>query len=336
MADQKNRPFPDWLTAGLEAARLAPSGHNTQPWRFTWNSNELTVGWEAERDLTAGDPGGRYLLTSLGAAVESFALAAAERGVEARFHARFDRELRMAGVLEAVQRRGRSACGELAAMIPRRKTTRLPFEPARPGSVHLGGLQRVADCGGLQLRFTADPGHIRSLAETVAAGTERNLSAASVATEFCRWLRFPGDQRPDGLSATALEYNALETLAARVLLRPRALRAGHYTGLNRRMAATQARLALATPIFGLLTAAASDPAALIQAGRIMQRVWLEATRHGLRVHPMTAGIDYPDLTTTTLAIFGADQRELPVLCFRVGYGPSGNWARKRPISFNVE
>jgi hypothetical protein len=56
----------------------------------------------------------------------------------------------------------------------------------------------------------------------------------------------------------------------------------------------------------------------------------------MRVHPMTAGIDYPDLAVNTSLAFGAELREHPVLCFRLGYGPPGHWARKRRVSDIVE
>jgi len=38
---EKDRP--DWMKAALEAARLAPSAMNRQPWRFQVDKNSITV-----------------------------------------------------------------------------------------------------------------------------------------------------------------------------------------------------------------------------------------------------------------------------------------------------
>lgn len=35
--------WPSWGRSGLEAARLAPSALNRQPWRFTWQNEEVTI-----------------------------------------------------------------------------------------------------------------------------------------------------------------------------------------------------------------------------------------------------------------------------------------------------
>ena len=49
----KERDWPDWIKAALNAARLAPSALNRQPWRFHIEKDSITVatnGGEIERD----------------------------------------------------------------------------------------------------------------------------------------------------------------------------------------------------------------------------------------------------------------------------------------------
>src|SRR3712207_6363352 len=65
----------------LGGARLAPSAHNTQPWRFALlPDGRIAVGWDPARTPAAGDPTNRALFLALGAAVESARLRAALEG----------------------------------------------------------------------------------------------------------------------------------------------------------------------------------------------------------------------------------------------------------------
>ena len=53
------------LRAVVELASLAPSVHNTQPWRFTWDGRALSLYDDAARALPVLDPTGRERLLSL-------------------------------------------------------------------------------------------------------------------------------------------------------------------------------------------------------------------------------------------------------------------------------
>src|SRR5437762_1921666 len=72
----------DWLAG----ARLAPSAHNTQPWRFRpLSEGRIRVGWDRDRELPAADPTSRDLWLSIGATVEGARLAAAGAGAALAF-----------------------------------------------------------------------------------------------------------------------------------------------------------------------------------------------------------------------------------------------------------
>ena len=63
------------VDAIVESAALAPSVHNTQPWRFTVDGAVVTVRVDRSRQLAYLDPSGRQLWLSCGAAVEFARLA---------------------------------------------------------------------------------------------------------------------------------------------------------------------------------------------------------------------------------------------------------------------
>jgi hypothetical protein len=75
-------PPPDVIAELLQAATLAPSMHNTQPWRFRVLRADQTIELYADpsRTLTHGDPHGRGVHIACGAALLNLRLAVAVAG----------------------------------------------------------------------------------------------------------------------------------------------------------------------------------------------------------------------------------------------------------------
>jgi hypothetical protein len=74
------------LTRLLTAAALAPSGHNTQPWRFSVEGERITILPDPSRRLPVVHPDDHALYISLGCAVENLMVAARGEG----YHAEVD------------------------------------------------------------------------------------------------------------------------------------------------------------------------------------------------------------------------------------------------------
>ena len=66
----------------LRYAVLAPSSHNSQPWRFRVAGNEIDVGADESRWLEAAGPEKRELYISVGCALENLCIAAEHFGFD--------------------------------------------------------------------------------------------------------------------------------------------------------------------------------------------------------------------------------------------------------------
>ena len=68
----------------IHYATLAPSGHNTQPWKFSIKNNSILIYPDYSRRLPIVDPDDHALFISLGCALENLIIAANHMGYSAK------------------------------------------------------------------------------------------------------------------------------------------------------------------------------------------------------------------------------------------------------------
>src|SRR3954452_24491954 len=115
--------------AVIECASLAPSVHNTQPWKFVPTGSGLDMLADSGRQLDYLDPTSRQLHVSCGAALE-FAVVTT-RAVGRACHVQLLPDPARADLLAHVEVGGEEPAStpesDLAGAIPRRYTDRGPY-----------------------------------------------------------------------------------------------------------------------------------------------------------------------------------------------------------------
>ncbi len=321
--------------AALDVALLAPSAHNSQPATFGLEADTIAVGWDARRELPAGDPHRHYLYAGLGASAESLVLGAAGVGRRGRAACDLRATVHAAGRIDLSGDAPEPADAELAAAAADRQTTRLPFRPDPVGTDLLDLLGAEVEAMGCRLAVIDGARAMEEFAGLVAEGTERNLGDPEVYREFFSWLRLrrrhPNYDR-DGLSATALGLGRLQTLAGPLGMTPPAMRLLGHARLLGVLAGTQRRLARKAPAACLLLAPSGRPTDRFTGGRAMLRAWSRASMMDLRVHPMTAAMDHVETRQALARLFGVAAEAPMVVCFRIGYGPAGPRSPRLPLT----
>lgn len=192
------------LARYASVARLAPSKHNSQPWRFTLWDGALQVWADASRRVGATDPDQRELLLSCGAAVRAATIAAAADGV------RLDARLWPGGpdgpvaVLEedGVQPVTLEARRRLVAVL-RRRTDRGPLDASRLDPRTPSLLQDAAAGHGCDLRLVRAADDVACLRRLVDQADRELRRDPAVRAELASWTAAPGAGRRDGVPATA-------------------------------------------------------------------------------------------------------------------------------------
>lgn len=288
---------PQWW---CQVAERAPSAHNTQPWvpqpEAAASALRLTV--DPSCTLPVGDPTHRDLHLSLGAWVESFAVAAASEGqhvsLEEVTGVGPDIRIRLSWSPEDATRPAVGAAAATVQDVLDRRVHRGRLLP--PGPLDLPEGFHILDA------LDADPLERR-------AG--RHLAATpELAAELLDWLRLdPQDPRwhEDGLSAECLQLpRAVQSRPVQRLL----------TGLRPALPALLGRISppltsAGTGVPVVMSWPDRSPAGQVEAGRRLQSLWLRLHRQGLAVSPASEVIDCP----ATVGRLGVEH---PVAYFRVG------------------
>ena len=101
-----------------------------------------------------------------------------------------------------------------------------------------------------------------------------------------RWSKNQIESTKDGMPVDTLGLNPLEKLFFPLMRFWWFVNAANYLGLSRVIGLKCWNNCRNVSLLGLITVKKADKYSFVQAGRAMQRVWLEATRQGLAFQPI--------------------------------------------------
>lgn len=275
----------------LEDARWAPSPHNVQPWLVRCRDDgdaEILV--PADRLLPDADPIGRFTGVGVGCLVEALAVSARAQGLElaASPTGRLpgDADAVVVVTLEpgAQQRDER-------ALLRTRRTSRLPYSGSPVDGVLLDELAELSAAAGHTWRATSDPELVRFVIELNRETLFLDMTDPAARAEVGHWLRFSNReaaQRRDGFSPDALGFPGW--LLRLFFHRHRLL---ELPGVRHGARALYGRTTRGTRTVAWIRGPFETFADGFDAGRLLMRLWLTMTRHGIRLHPFGSVVTNP-------------------------------------------
>ncbi len=319
-----------WTTATgvdriLLAATMAPSSHNTQPWRFSVDSGKIDLLGDMDRTMGKADPRLRELHVSLGCALENAVIAAAGAGTPLAVE-------RVPGVPGshfarlhfAPQGATTDARADLAAAIPIRRTNRGPYDEQRAvAPAALDALGALAS-ENVRVVWLTSAGARSRFSELSVRATEAHIADTEIQRDSHRWYRMRRSEAAtyrDGITVSGANLpGAIALMLGLLPPTPDSFDAGWAKATRD----THCGTALA---FGLLVVEhTGDRGAWVDAGRTYQRIQLAAALKGLSTHPISQALAIRDreVTAGLPGPYSAGLTELggageTVLAFRIGY-----------------
>lgn len=313
------------LRDAVAVATLAPSSHNSQPWRFEIDGDCVRLTADSSRLLPSVDPDGRELVISCGAALFQCRLALRAQGI--------DSDLEVMGGSDGGRelaclhaRPGPPPTSQelrLHAAIDSRRTVRRPFERAPLAPRIRATLVEVARAEGAWLDWVP-PGEGRRVVDwLVSIGNKLQFADRGFRRELSSWMRPPRASSRDGLPGYALGLGPVTARIAPFVIR--------RLNLGRSVSRRDAKLLAGAPAIAALGTAEDTPEAWLSAGQALMRGLLEAAAAGVSASFFNQPIEVAPLRPRLARALGRPA-EFPQLLMRFGYVRPTQPTPRRPLS----
>lgn len=299
----------------LGYAVLAPSSHNTQPWRFHVCGETVELYADRTRSLCVVDPRDRELLISCGAALFHLCLAMRRFGHADEVTLFPDRQDRDLVAVVRLGARCEPSVEELRLFeaIVGRHTHRGDFaRRAVPADV-VAGLVDAAAAEGGWLAVIRDPATRSAVADLARQGDQVQFADPDFRAELAGWIRPNEDGVQDGMPGYA--FGIPDVVSPFAPDGVGALNLGAVWGGRSRQAVENA------PVLAVLGTARNGPSAWVAAGQSLARVLLHARAEGVYASFLNQPCEVPLLRLRLRALLGTDG--WPQLLLRLGY-PRGD------------
>jgi hypothetical protein len=305
----------------VRCATLAPSGHNTQPWRFRIDGRAIAILPDLSRRTPVVDPDDHHLYVSLGCAAENLLLAARAFGLPGTMEFRPDAD----GVVSVAMERAKPEESALFRAIPDRQCTRADYDGKALHPDELRLLEAAGSGDGVSVLLLTERASIERVLDHVVQGNTTQVRDPAFVDELERWIRF-GDgeavRSADGLTARSTGNPPAPRWLGRLMFR-----ALFRAKPENDKCARQIRSSAGIAVF---VSDVDDRAHWVEAGRCYQRFALQATALGIRNAFVNQPVEVADLRPGFACALGLGGRR-PDLVVRFGRGPSMPRSLRRPL-----
>lgn len=307
--------FAERLRFLLQYAVLAPSSHNTQPWKFRIAENRIDIFLDQERWLKVADDDQRELHISVGCCLENLRTSAEHFGFRQQIQylpeagnplhaASIQFEPNSSTVPQGDQR--------LFQMIAVRHTNHGEYDGrAIPENV----LQELQDCcreSQITLQLTEDASVKRKVDELVVQADAIEFADPAFRRELGYWIG-------QGVFGTSWLMSKIGKLAVT------------HINMGDSMAKKDSVILMSSPVLGLVSSTDNSRESQIQVGQVYQRISLLAAAFGIWCQPMSQIVQVEEIKQQ-VAKLQVDPELFPQLPFRLGFAqPEEHRTPRRPL-----
>lgn len=305
----------------IRIATLAPSGHNTQPWRFTVTKTGVIIRPDFSRRTSVVDPDDHHLFVSLGCAAENLLIAAATAGRLGSLDFSQEQE----GQLEINLAQSLPTTDALYPAIFENQSTRSNYD-ARAISVRdLKLLESTSHIPGVSVIILTDIKKRGEVPEYVLRGNDAQMDNQAFVGELRDWIRFnPSEalRTGDGLFTRCSGQPVIPTWIGRAAF-------SHFYKKSTEDARNAQQIKTSAGI-AIFIGDAADKNHWTKVGRSFQRFALQATALGIRHSLINQPIEVPPVRTEFARFLGCGTMR-PDLVVRFGYAPAMPMSMRRPV-----
>jgi hypothetical protein len=289
----------------LSIARLAPSVHNTQPWKVKLNPDHLEISLDRNRALTHGDPTGRQAFLSLGIFTEACLIGL-------KYHGFKPLEPKLSGdsvSLKVASKQGEAEEFVEVESLKKRFTDRTLYKKVDLSRAQLAKINNCWRNNNVEVRAVSDIQIIERTAELTRQALLLAFSNPGFRKELTEYF-VTDSSKPYGIPLNTLGTGRVKARVVKRLIN---------SGLNRQQeAGTEYKRWLSASAVVFILAEGDSRSYWLESGRAYLRASLEIEKLGFNQATSAAIAEAADFHEDIEKLLGTDKRIMSVI--RVGRG----------------
>ncbi|WP_321517575.1 Acg family FMN-binding oxidoreductase [uncultured Bacteroides sp.] len=310
----------------VEQAIKAPSGHNTQPWKFKIESNRIIIYPNFDRALPVVDSNHRELFISLGCATENLCIAARHMkylpAVSVSNEGAITVELVKEPTLEDET---------LFEEITKRQTNRSKYNGKEVADVTLKSIIEKCGTGEASIySWKKNTAPFDSLKEYVKEGNILQMGDTLFTTELKSWIRFnkrQSEKANDGLSYATFGAPNMPSFISKPIM-------NSFLNSKKQNNADMAKINSSSHLV-LIASKGNTIQGWINTGRCMEHFLLETTKAGIANAYINQPCEIPNLQSEIRSEFPINH-EYPMILMRIGYAKPAAYSKRKDVSEVIE
>ena len=273
----------------LDAVKLAPSAHNTQPAKWSYRKGFVFLELDESRCLPIADSENRDSKIGLGASLlgMKIALAKKELFLDDEIYNDDGPIFYTAKILEKENK----YLSELSEFTKNRYSHRHSFKKAN--AADLEKMETVFSSES-SCKLITDKAIVSTIAKDHDEASYSFLQKNDYFSELFSWLRLSRSEKSfykDGLNIDSMGLSFIEKLGAMFIMRPAVFNFFKKIGLGKIVTAEAGKVSTAS---GILVLLASKEDGLIKRGENFYHSWLLLTKSHMAASPLSTIVDHPE------------------------------------------
>lgn len=261
---------------------LAPSGHNTQPWKVSISEKSIGIFIENERRLLVGDPTDRLLHISIGCFIENILISLDYFGYKYNLKLVNSKNNKIANIEIKSHKLNKHSKEHLLNFIPHRVTNRNKYSMTEDYKRVIRNIKKLKFYN-LHFDYLESSSNTKSLCEDVIDANIETFENSDFRKELSRHIRTNITKKGTGMPAFGMGMPTLVSFIVPFLIKK--------INVNKLSKRDDLKLLIDhTPIYCLISSKGNSHKDWINIGRFYERIALIATSVGMSTHPMAGPI----------------------------------------------
>lgn len=293
----------------LRYAVMAPSSHNTQPWKFKISSNQIWLYLDSTRTLPISDPTLRESYISLGACIANLFVALAYFGFRTKVKY-FPKNADYLIAKIEVESYGKTDMdlNKLFHSIKKRYSDRSIYKQKLVSEKILSEIVGLSH-EDLTVTVVTEKKLKEKIADLVAAGSSSIMKNEEFRNELSKWLRHNFTMQAFGMPGENFGMNDIQSIIAPLLIK--------NFDLSSDQMEHDRKAVLSSAALIVISSASDDMESWLKIGQLYERILLTTTTYRISSATLASVVEVGDLPEKLAYLLGIEGK--PQVFFRIGY-----------------